>query len=302
MASKVRTSIALAVLLVVVGAYDVRAQPRSAEFDPDIALSSGITFNSGQYVQPIFEGWTKNADGSYQLHFGYLNRNYVEEIHVPIGAGNTVEPDGPDRGQPTYFYTRFNRRLFSVTVPRDFGKREVVWTLTVHGKTERAVGWRPTEWEIEGSAGTQAANKNVAPTIAVANPPTVMLPAPLTLTARVTDDGLPKPGKPRVVRSSENPPTFRPEATSSAPVNLPQLQRPPRPRPTGLSVSWHVWRGPGAVKFDPVTIGVKDGQTVTTATFATPGEYVLRAVANDSAASTTYDVKVVVADASTSRP
>src|SRR6478609_3847198 len=58
-------------------------------------LGGNIKYNSGQSVQPIFEGWSKNADGGYQLWFGYLNRNHVEEISVPVGANNRVEPGGP---------------------------------------------------------------------------------------------------------------------------------------------------------------------------------------------------------------
>ena len=38
-------------------------------------------------------------------------------------------------------------------VPRDWGKKEVVWTLTLRGKTERAVGWLQPEWEIESFPG-----------------------------------------------------------------------------------------------------------------------------------------------------
>jgi hypothetical protein len=50
------------------------------------------------------------------------------------------------------------------------------------------------------------------------------------------------------------------------------------------------------VAFDPEAVPVKDGQAVTTATFKVPGEYVLRALASDSAASTPFDVKVTVGD------
>jgi len=297
----IRALTAFVSLLFVLGAQNVRAQPRSVQSVPEFATE--IAFNSGQSVQPIFEGWTRNADGSYQFHFGYLNRNYVEEIHVPIGADNSIQPDGPDRGQPTYFYPRFNRLLFSVKVPADFGKRELVWTLTVRGKTERAIGWLKAEWEIDESAGATGLpsgqpRKNVAPTITVASPAAVTLPGPLKLAASVTDDGLPVARK-RVGGDSENPPAFRfPEGgASTAPVNLPQLRR-TRPRLPGLSVSWRVWRGPGPATFEPEAVAVKDGQAATTATFKVPGEYVLRAVASDSAASTPYDVKVVVTDPS----
>jgi hypothetical protein len=301
---KLRTLTAFASLLLVVGAHDVRAQPRSVDSVPE--FSTDIAFNSGQSVQPIFEGWTRNTDGSYQFHFGYLNRNYVEDIHLPIGTGNSIEPEGLDRGQPTYFYPRFNRLLFSVRVPADFGKRELVWTLTVHGKTERAIGWLKPEWEIDASAGAAGlpsgtASKNVAPSIRVVPPSSpALLAGPLKLIASVTDDGLPPVRKPRIGGTSENPPAFRfPEGGApTAPVNVPQLQRRPRPRLPGLSVSWRVWRGPGAVTFDPEAVAVKDGQAATTATFKAPGVYVLRAVASDSEASTPYDVKVVVTDPS----
>src|SRR5439155_20481704 len=45
---------------------------------------------------------------------------------------------GPDRGQPTHFYPRRTRFLFSVRVPKDFGKNEIVWTLTSNGRTNKA--------------------------------------------------------------------------------------------------------------------------------------------------------------------
>jgi hypothetical protein len=301
MLPKFRALTAFVGLLLVVGAHTAGAQPRGVQSGPEFATE--IAFNSGQNVQPFFDGWTKNADGSYQFHFGYLNRNYVEEIHVPVGVDNAIQPDGPDRNQPTYFYPRFNRLQFSVKVPADFGKRELVWTLTVRGKTERAIGWLKAEWEIDQAAGATGlpsgqARKNEPPTITVASTPAATLSAPLKLAASVTDDGLPVPRK-RVGGDSENPPAFRfPEGgASTAPVNLPQLRR-SRPRLPGLSVSWRVWRGPGPVAFEPEAVSVKDGQAVTTATFKVPGEYVLRALASDSAASTPFDVKVAVSDSS----
>ncbi|PYQ97710.1 MAG: hypothetical protein DMF97_13580, partial [Acidobacteria bacterium] len=61
---------------------------------------------SGQDVVPYFEGWIRNPDGSFDMVFGYFNRNWQEELAIPAGAGNFVEPGGPDRGQPTYFLPR----------------------------------------------------------------------------------------------------------------------------------------------------------------------------------------------------
>src|SRR5688572_14327117 len=110
---------------------------------------SAARFNAGQNVAPIFEGWLRNPDGSFTMAFGYLNRNYVEHVVVPLGAENNFAPLGPDRGQPEHFYPRLNRYVFTVTVPKDWGRKELVWTLIVHGKTERAVGWLQPEWEID---------------------------------------------------------------------------------------------------------------------------------------------------------
>src|SRR5437773_1896794 len=63
-------------------------------------------FSSGQNVVPYFEGWIRNADGTFDLVFGYFNRNWQEELAIPAGPENLVEPGQPDRGQPTYFLPR----------------------------------------------------------------------------------------------------------------------------------------------------------------------------------------------------
>ena len=46
---------------------------------------TGIRHNTGQSVTPYFEGWIRNADGTFDLVFGYFNRNYVEEFAIPAG-------------------------------------------------------------------------------------------------------------------------------------------------------------------------------------------------------------------------
>jgi len=268
-------------------------------------LSGNIKYNTGQSVQPIFEGWTKTSDGSYQLYFGYLNRNHVEEVQVPVGPENRIEPGGPDRGQPTYFYTRFNRQLFSVTVPADFGKKEVIWTLVVHGQSERAVGWLRPDWEIAppgtgiGSGRGNEAAKNQPPKLTLDSAPRVTLPGTLAITATVTDDGLP-PARGRGARggggNANRPPAFdNSDYKFTTPVNVPQVERPAPPRVTGrLQVSWFVWRGPAPVTINPPAAGADEGKATFTAIFSKPGEYVLRARASDTAATAIQDLKVVV--------
>lgn len=267
-------------------------------------LAYTLKYNSGQTVQPIFEGWSRNPDGSFAMHFGYLNRNFAEQLHIPIGPDNRIEPGGPDQGQPTFFYTRINRNLFTVTVPKDWGRKELVWTVTVRGKTERATGWLQPEWEIDplGGAGggggrfNEARAKNQPPTIAVEAVQPVRLPDTMTLVAMSTDDGLPKPGTSR--RNSNGratPPTL--QGSLVAPVNVPDLSGDARggdrqSGPQGLSVSWMVWRGPASVTFEPQVATVQNGTAVVTATFTKPGAYVLRARATDTMFSAIEDVHV----------
>src|SRR5215210_276960 len=84
------------------------------------------TYSRGQNVSPAFEGWEQNADGSFNFLFGYMNRNWEEEIDVPIGPENMLEPGNPDQAQPTHFLPRRNRFVFKVRVPADFGQKEMI--------------------------------------------------------------------------------------------------------------------------------------------------------------------------------
>ena len=102
------------------------------------ASTQMLSYSRGQNVSPAFEGWEKNDDGSFNMMFGYMNRNWEEEVDVPIGADNSFSPGVPDQGQPTHFLPRRNRFVFKVRVPADWGKKELVWTLTTKGKTEKA--------------------------------------------------------------------------------------------------------------------------------------------------------------------
>lgn len=275
---------------------------------------NNFKFNTGQSVQPVFEGWSRAADGTLNMHFGYLNRNYVEEPSIPIGPNNSINPDGPDRGQPTFFYARTNRNMFTVSVPKDWDrKRELIWTVIHNGKSERAVGWLQPEWEIDPVGGAQTGGrtdeeyvKDKPPTVEIETVAPLKLSSVATLTASISDDGLPKPrprGKPAV--GQETPPTL--QGGLDAPVNVPAInarairETPPGATagasdapPQGLSVSWIVWRGPADVRFTPRVAQAKDGKAVTTATFTKPGEYVLRATATDTLKNSRRDVKVIV--------
>ena len=81
-----------------------------------------IRYSSGQNIAPVYEGWERNPDCSFNMVFGYMNRNYEEQVEVPIGPENVMEPGGPDQGQPTHFYPRRQEFVFKVNVPNNWGK------------------------------------------------------------------------------------------------------------------------------------------------------------------------------------
>src|SRR5262245_23630595 len=169
---------------------------------------SQVRFNSGQDVVPYFEGWIKNPDGTFDLVFGYFNRNWKEELTIPAGADNKVEPNGPDREQPTYFLPRRQRWIYRVRVPADFGNKEVTWTITAHGKTETAYGTLIPAQEInervvssDGNLDPGDSDPNEPPSITIVRTQTATTAKPLSLNASVRDDGLPKPRAPRTPRT-----------------------------------------------------------------------------------------------------
>lgn len=223
-----------------------------------------------------------------------MNRNWKEEVAIPTGPDNKIEPGEPDRGQPTYFLPRRQRWAFRVRVPKDWGQQELVWTITAHGRTEKAYAQLMPEEEIlerlirtGGSLNPGEDDPNQPPSVTVVPVPTARVASPLTLTVLVTDDGLPKPRPARETRPGAIPQAQTNSATVGGRLSF--------DRPQGLYVTWLQYRGPTEVTFDSVTpIPVTNGQAVTTARFTTPGTYVLRATATDGALSTSADVTITV--------
>ncbi len=254
-----------------------------------IFLVAQIQYASGQNVAPAFEGWEQNPDGTYSFFFGYLNRNYEEQIDIPIGPNNTIEPGG-DRGQPTHFYPRRQRFVFKVTVPKDWDRQQrVVWTLTSRGRTDQAKGWLQPEWEIndevlsENNGGGVLEANNEPPSITGSSAETVTLPNTLTLMVSANDDGIPKP-KERRTRAPANA-----DAAATAAV--------PSRREQGLLIKWIIYRGPGKVRFEPDTSPDAYGKPVSftsKVSFTVPGTYVLQAIASDGQLSRTHNVTVTV--------
>jgi hypothetical protein len=277
-------------------------------------LSYQHKYDKGQTIQPIFQGWSRNADGTFDMHFGYLNRNYSEELHIPIGTDNFIDMAGLDniQNQPTYFHARENRDIFTVTVPADFGNREIVWRVATQGKTLEAIGWLQSEWEIDEYGGYTPEPDvltNKPPVINLPDATSIRLPAKLTLTATVSDDGLPKP-KVKVAKTEDTsnredwnntPLLTRPAGALEIPVNVPHLQTnvrgtkviptPPRDK---LTISYSVWRGPSKISAEPMFAEVTSGSATTEITFTEPGEYQLRVRAFDGGKSSYEFISVNV--------
>ena len=250
-----------------------------------------VRYAIGQNVVPVFEGWERNADGSFNMVFGYMNRNYEEELDIAVGPSNRLEPGEIDQGQPAHFYPRRQQFVFKVRVPADWGKNDLIWTLTTRGKTEKAYATLLPFWEID--VGTYQQNRggpgelgeeDDAPSIRVegAADRTVAVGASLALDAFVIDDGRPSS---RPSQSGSNPRVEGP--LSQAVVRL--------DRGTRLGVIWVVYRGDAkAVTFDPRKIAVADGKASTTVRFTNPGTYLLRAYADDGILVSAADVTVHV--------
>ena len=287
------------------------------------------TYSRGQNVSPAFEGWEQNADGSFNFLFGYMNRNWEEELDVPVGAENAIEPGGPDQGQPTHFLPRRNRFVFRVRVPKDWGEKEMVWTLTTKGKTEKAYASLKADYFVDDvviasetgalGAGTSSpeVRSNKRPAVKLDRKTlNARIGEPIELIAWVTDDGIPKRPTPSAAQTAAAARALN--ASPPAPRN-PVLNPPSRitvGKRTGLHLSWFVYHGAGSVHFDPMQVKVwedtraganspwaplwtppqmpLDGKIITRVTFSTPGTYVLRARADDGALFDDADLTVTV--------
>ena len=176
---------------------------------PALCLAQdNLIMKRGQRIAPIYEGWMANPDGTFDLIFGYFNLNSEQIIDVPVGADNSIEPGGPDQGQPAHFFPRRSRFTFRVTVPADFGDRELVWKITANGKTEYAFATLKPDYIIDerimmmnnggfGGRGQRLGEPdNVPPSVRLPGPAarSVRVGEPLALTAYASDDGNPRGG------------------------------------------------------------------------------------------------------------
>ena len=213
----------------------------------------------GQNVIPVYDGWWENPEGSYTLCFGYFNLNTEQSLDIPLGPENRIEPSQFDGMQPTHFdpvpaptlTSRYRHHwcVFSVTVPDDFGRGDVViWTLTSQGDELAATGALVQPYVLDEP--TSLGRSAVAPFL------------------RLEEDGPGLQGRrglwsgPRSVRVNE-------------PLLLSAWIQHAEP---GTWLGWTKHQGPGEVTFaEPeIRVNVAEGAAMTTASFSQPGSYVVR--------------------------
>ena len=246
-------------------------------------LPSSPKLGFGASVTPAYDGWYDNPDGSHVFLIGYYNRNWSQEVDIPIGPNNKFEPGDPDRGQPTHFMPNRNFGMFTITVPKTFGASERLWwTLTINGVTSRVGMIMSPDFNITPNKSSEEAPNgkyNVPPILkftesgpAIQNPiasvataisktATVNTPMPLELWAE--DDALYTSGTNAAM--TRTPPVVEAEITK--------------------------YRGPGNIKVDGLhefkaTKGGKPmepfaGKTSCTVTFDKAGDYILHVLLTD---------------------
>ena len=236
------------------------------------------TYSKGRHIEPAFEGWRPNDDGTFNMMFGYMNENWEETPDMPVGENNNFSPGDMDRGQPTHFLPRRNRFTFEVAVPSDWGERELVWTLNVNGVERKAYATLKPDYLVDNmiiasetgslGAGTSSpeSRANVPPVVTVQGDSirAAAVGEALNLRTQIADDGLPKPTDlveeaRRFVELTEGGSLAAAFITAEA-IQKRRLMTPPINvtvnKVNGLFYSWNKWRGPGDVTFDPPQVKV----------------------------------------------
>jgi hypothetical protein len=90
---------------------------------------------SGEPIYPAFEGWGPLKEGQNAFLIGYKNDNSDQTLDIPIGPNNHMDPGGPDMLQPTHFEPGRVWGVFAVPVAKDFGTKNIAWTLVANGRT-----------------------------------------------------------------------------------------------------------------------------------------------------------------------
>jgi K319-like protein len=222
-------------------------------------LASTSQAQQNQPIYPAYDGFLKNADGSYTLSFAYFSHN-ADVVTIPPGTTNAFAPAPGDRQQPTVFkpgHWRF--QCIMVVGPEFDGK--MVWNLsyagTTTGTSQRMLqsNWYLVEGaeelkKIDFATAKRGVCLNRAPIVRVLGVGrgegaalSGAVGEQIALFGSIADEGLPR-GK-------------------------------------DLVASWKQVSGPGQAKFENSNVAR------THATFPSAGEYILELTATDSELTST---------------
>jgi hypothetical protein len=287
------TTVTMAVAMVTATLVLTRAQVKAP---PQGVLAEPVGTAAGP-IYAAFEGWGPLKDGvNNALLVGYFNRNKNQELDIPIGPDNNIEPGGPDYGQPTHFLTGRQYGMFAVVVPKDFGTKKLTWTINANGQKTAVQFWlNPAYWV---DFFKHAASENEPPRIKFAmdgpdytGPPVVKTVAtlnatvgqPLDLTAWAADQPptrvfdttppsgdtaapAPAAGRGGAARSGNQSPSQAPPAFIGGrlvqvdPAAAPAAAGAEARRPRGdIQVIWKKYRGPGDVTVATEAISLVNG-------------------------------------------
>jgi len=113
--------------------------PATAQVSTDRPLSPVPP--GGREVVPFMEGWYANDDGSVTISFGYWNLNQQTVVEIPVGEDNFMDPAEFGGLQPGTFYPGRQHGAFGITLPADRADIDVWWHLVnANGKENKVPG------------------------------------------------------------------------------------------------------------------------------------------------------------------
>jgi hypothetical protein len=271
-------------------------------------------------VTPALEGWFPNPDGTFTILVGYRNRNQSQQIDIPVGPNNKIEPGGPYE-QPTHFDPGRHYGVFSLIVPKDFGTKRLAYTINANNQPQTIQLGLPGGYQVAPFLRSDTGNTPPIVKLDVVGPEyqgpphgaaktlTSKVGEPLSLMVYTTDTGntisqqdQTQPATTGADGTPANATTARAAAIAAARGARGAAAADGAARGTaargGVTVKWYKHRGPGleTVKFEPATsmvmadpevakmfqkAGTTSGKATTTATFSEAGEYWVRAQISD---------------------
>ena len=285
MTNILRTVTTLAFGLLLIASIPAHSQAPGERF---LSLAPPV----GMPIVPLLEGWIRHEDGSRTFVFGYINRN-EEEVNIPVGDNNYIEPAKYDGMQPTHFDSGRGSQVFTVTVPPNEAGDDVWWHLKTGESEATKVPGRANQsaYEIDfilprpqgamqpflGAGDDGEARRGHS--LFVENMGTARVGQPFELSVNVSDDSFRDPEDPRFEGPAEIGVHFE---QHQGPGNVVFARDPSMPEPENP----YDPRDPRFENWDPNqnahVVEVETGNVATVmATFPAAGRYLIRVTAEN---------------------